>query len=302
MMAKEKKIRSTKLRMDEFYFTAGVSNLVFSTFLLSRYPHCYWIWHTIKMSILLVCRYLDFKARKLQFFLLDYCYTVNFWSFLYLLICYLKANIPMFSQLNIFNIYGPTLFRVAFSWCVGPLALSVLVFRNSLVFHSSDHLVILAVHYSPNLAFYGLRWFNKDLETTFPNTFHISCNDSSCGASFTDLIVLPIIFYIILWTIPYSSLFFVFGKKTIEDGGYHTMYETMKNHVVIRKCIGDGGPYAYMFLHLLLCSVSYFVALPLWGNFYAHTAYLIALLVIAIHNGGTYYFEVFADRNSKSIE
>jgi hypothetical protein len=83
---------------------------------------------------------------------LDFCYLANYLSVVYFILCFLKVNV--ITQLDPF---GPTIFRVLFSWVNGPLVLSIAAFRNSLVFHSADHMTILAVHVGPALAVYGMR-------------------------------------------------------------------------------------------------------------------------------------------------
>lgn len=55
-----------------------------------------------------------------------------------------------------FDHMGPDLFRVAYAFAMGPLALSVFAFRNGLVFHSITQLTILAVHIGPAAAIFGM--------------------------------------------------------------------------------------------------------------------------------------------------
>ena len=329
---KTKKIIDPKVKSDQRKFSYGVFNLMFSTWLITAYPHCYWIWHSVKLTFLLLGRYFNFKKLKWQYFLLDFCYTVNYWSILYYFIAYLKSH--EFSGVHIlrdiFNPLGPLIFRVFFTWCVGPLALSIPAFKNSLVFHSSDQIGILAVHLSPNLAVYGIRWFAQDAENFFPNVFHIGCHASAstfthitsikslfmegalwgegtdCHASFTDLYLYPILLYVILWTIPYTLFFFIFGRKMLEDGGYHTVYSTMKDSFPFNNILSlvsdKWKPFVYMAVHGATCSLSFLLGPLLWHSYFLHTAYLIAVMYVAVCNGGSYYFQVFANRYAKSIE
>jgi len=126
---------------DEFNFFFGVSNVMFLSWLVGAFPFAYWIYHSISIILLLKIRLLDFSSKKQQFWLLDYCYVVNYMVLLFYLLS-LAGVCP----------WQKVVFRILFTSCVGPLALSVAAFRNSLVFHSSKNLVILAVHFSPNLA------------------------------------------------------------------------------------------------------------------------------------------------------
>ena len=127
--------------VDELNFFFGVCNVMFSSWLAGAFPFGYWIYHSIKIFILMIIRLVDFSSRKQQFWLLDYCYVVNYLILLYYLLS-IAGVCP----------WPKVVFRILFTSCVGPLALSVAAFRNSLVFHSSKNIVILAVHFSPNVA------------------------------------------------------------------------------------------------------------------------------------------------------
>jgi Protein of unknown function (DUF2838) len=322
----KRRIATGKVRHDENCFTIGVFNLMISTFLISAFPWNYWIWHTAKMLVLLMYRRFKFAKIKYQYFLLDFCYTANYWSILYYGVCLLKNNVELFSPLNsILNPWEGILFRVLFTWCVGPLAVSIAFFRNSLVFHSSDQIIILATHLSPNLAVYGMRWWARELNVQFPNLFHIDCDTSAsslvstvrsfnffdagnnCDASVSSLVVVSMCSYIILWTIPYALFFFYLGKKKLEEGGYHTMYTSMRESTpLMRKVLSLVGeawqPLIYMMIHGVLCSSTFIIAPFVWNSLILHTSYLLLLVLASVNNAGTYYFEVFADRYYKSVD
>ena len=317
-----KKIVPEKVKHDENCFVIGVFNLMFCTFLISAFPWMYWIWHSAKMMTLLLYRLHKFSKIKFQYFLLDFCYTANYWSIFYFAICILKSKFKILEPLNVlFNPWGNMIFRVLFTWCVGPLAMSIAFFRNSLVFHSSDQIIILATHLSPNLAIYGMKWWAADLEAQFPNAFHIACetsiktilttekfsvfnSGSKCDASFSSIFTVPLFCYFILWTIPYAYFFFIYGRKKLEEGGYHTMYSTMKENPTMKMVLSKGGdslqPVIYMFIHGFLCGISFLIAPVVWNSFVLHTAYLLILLFVSVKNAGTYYFEIFAERYYKT--
>ena len=322
-----KKTVSGKVKRDERCFCLGVINLLFSTWMVSTLPHCYWIFHVLKMGYLLTHRFTKFSKIKWQFYLLDFCYVVNFWSFGAVFVAIAVSLIPMLQSYHSYiQAMGPLVFRVFFSWCVGPLALSIATFRNSLVFHSSDQIIILAVHISPNIAIYGMRWWAGNLMTTFGNIFPINCrtniqmdnwfnpsnfiaHSDDCPGSFRDLVTLPILSYVTLWSIPYFMFFFLFGVEFISRGAYHTMYSTMKDKQPLKGILNLGGknerikPIIYMSFHGVLCALTFLVLGPLlWHSFALHTLYLLVLLAMAIKNSASYYFEVFAERYSKTID
>jgi hypothetical protein len=306
-----------QMEVNEWAFTMGVINVAGSSWLIGSFPECYWIWHLIKMAILLGYRFYRFSEIKMQYFLLDWCYVINYLSVIYYLICVLKANIPAFAGANTLNVAGPILFRIAFTCVTGPLAMSILAFRNSLVFHSLDQIIILAVHWSPNLALWGMRWFPQDLEDMFPDTFHTGCetmtkheysyfyDENGCEGTFIDLWCWPVVFYLCAWAIPYALFFFVFGKSFLEEGGYATMFTDMKKKdwfsAILTKIPGgeEVEPLKYMAIHATACIMAFFLGPLMWHSFTFHTIYLITLFTLAARNGAGWYFRVFPKHVAK---
>lgn len=297
------------MRSDEWAYILGLLNLTFSAWLAGAFPQCFWIFHAIKLVILLSYKlYLNFKVGR-QYFLLDYCYTVNYWSIIYYALCVAKANIPAFNKANELNFMGPIVFRCLFTVCNGPLAASIILFKNSLVLHDWNRVAVLAVHWSPNIALWGMRWWPNLLQETFPDTFHFDCegkqkglffDKDSCTGTFVQLWVYPLVSYIVLWSIPYFLFFFVFAKKMIERNGYHTMYEDMKAEQpmkgILEKFSESLQPLVYMGAHGAASSVAFLLGPILWHSFALHTLWLLICFFVAIYNGSTYNFEYFAKR------
>ena len=142
-----KREKSAAILYGEYAFLLGVFNVVFSTFIMSKYPYNYWIWLCLKNFFLLATRFKKFRSIGWHYYLLEFCYTVNYWTILYVVICLLKKHVRYFEGMGQYTDFlGYYLFRICFTWSMGPLALSIALFRNALVFHSADHMTILAVH------------------------------------------------------------------------------------------------------------------------------------------------------------
>lgn len=312
--ADEKKSYVSHIRKDELAYTAGVINVAFSAWLAGAKPWAFWCFHGIKMIFLLSYKlYINWKVKR-QYFLLDYCYTINYLSILYYAFCIMKKNIPSFHDANSLNWLGPITFRCLFTVCAGPLALSIVTFRNSLVFHSWNQLAVLAVHWSPNIALWGMRWWGPEMNAEFPDVFHIGCDDlpnqktewpfsaDSCEGTFVQLWLWPFCTYGV-WCIAYGLFFFYFGAGMLERGGYHTMYEDMKDKPPLKAILANWPekyrPIKYLMCHATACGLSMLVAPILWHSFALHTIYLLVIFNIAILNGSTFYFRVFAKRYYK---
>lgn len=291
---------------DEVSYLFGVTNMAFSAFIIGKAPHLYWIWHAVKNSVLLLDRFHKYTKKHQQLYLLEFCYICNYITFLYTLICLIRMYVPEWAPYFTFmSAYEAKFFQVIFAWSVGVLAMATVCFRNSIVFHSADHTTILAVHISPNLAVYGMKWYFKDLDATFPSLFRIGCDTNTCGsASLVDLIVTPAVLYLLFWTIPYSFYMFVWRKKLIEEQKLIHMYSFMETSSLWKsleeKYFHGYARLAYMTMHFVACTSTYIFAYLSWHSFWFHTVYLLVILEAAIWNGATYYFEVFADRYAAS--
>lgn len=129
-----------KLR-DKICFTLGVVNMCLTVAIISKAPDFFWLWYTVWAIPLLIWRYYSYSSLKYQYFLLDYCYTVNVLCFIHL---YLFPN-------------SPTAFSLAFMSACGPLAWAILAWRNSLVFHDLEKVTSLFIHIMPPLLMFCQR-------------------------------------------------------------------------------------------------------------------------------------------------
>ena len=145
---------------EEIWWTLGVLNVFLSAWLAGAIPHVYWIWHLLKMSFLIVWRGREYIKKKMGLILFDYCFLVNYLFYIYyILSLFMSMNSNSGKDYGYISEY---IFRILFTASVGPLALSIVFMRNSLVFHDLNSISILALHWSPNIAIWGQRWFTKD--------------------------------------------------------------------------------------------------------------------------------------------
>ena len=102
-------------------------------------------YYTIKAPIMIGTRFFVYKNKAWHWFLMDFCYFVNTALLVYLWI------------------YPDTIFfSLVFSLCNGPLLFALIIFGNTLVFHSLDKTTSILIHLSPAICTYVIRW--EDLE------------------------------------------------------------------------------------------------------------------------------------------
>lgn len=118
--------------------------IVFNAYFLGAYPRSLYLnFVTCYMLIHIGWRHIYYVwALKSGFYLTDYCY----------LSCYMMLYLINFDSQN------ETLLRLCFLSSNGALALSVVIFRNSLALHRIDHLTNLVTHLVPMIVTMTLRW------------------------------------------------------------------------------------------------------------------------------------------------
>lgn len=119
----------------------------------------------------------------------------------------------------------------------GPLAWSVLAWRNSLVFHSLDKTTSLFIHLTPNILLYALRWLDND-----PDSLAKYETLRGKDATFSQMVFLPIIPYLLwqvlylikvqgrvlllllVWVMVLNLFSSVISAKKVEERDYQTTY------------------------------------------------------------------------------
>jgi hypothetical protein len=271
---------------DKFSFVAGVTNVALTFLLLGRHPEWAPIYYTIKALLLLTIRWYIFKEKKYHYFLFDFCYYVNVLVLLYL---------HVFPR-------SETLFLICFAFCTGPLAWSVVTWRNSLVFHSLDKTTSLFIHLTPNILFYALRWLDQHPESvdkyeTFRNK----------EVTFGQMVLLPIIPYL-LWQALYFIKVQVISAKKVQERDYQTTFRWFssmdKGRIgkLVKKASPNWRLAAFMGYQLLYTVVTMLPSVLYLRYFWAHTLLIAGMCIISAWNGANYYFEVFSTRYIESLE
>lgn len=311
---------------DEWYFTAGIMNLLATSMIAVRFPAHYWIWHIVRTLFYLPYRYIRFKKTKSELYLLDWCYFVTYLSTICSILALVRVTLGVTTALFQYN---QDFIHAGFAMACGPLAWSIFIFRNSLVFHDVDHSTSVFIHISPFVLFWCLRWGSgipSTIETNWPAMFHV-CNSPSefeaadicletwegmlwcdaCKASPRAFLLPPAFLYLFVWSVPYYVVVLVWWRKWCEETGRETLYSFFAGNYPNAKkwcdkhlgpIVGErhAGEVGYMVGHflsmILFCSTSYL----LWHSFLLHTALMVFVLWKAVHNGSTFMFRIFAYR------
>jgi hypothetical protein len=108
-------------------FIAAVMNIFVSGYLVGCHPDLFPHWYTAQLLYFMPIRFLTYHKKGYHYFLADLCYFVNI---------LLVLTVWVFPQ-------SKRLFIATYCLCMGNNAVAIVMWRNSLVFHSMDKVVRL---------------------------------------------------------------------------------------------------------------------------------------------------------------
>lgn len=139
--------------VDKIVFCSGVTMSWMFAYLLGRYPRDYFlVFFTIIIIPLVFARWIRYMKIGMHYYLIDLCYFST--------------------ALILYNIWldprNEALMRIGFLTSHGCLAVSIMAFRNSLVFHDMDCLTSIGVHAAPMIITHHIRWYLIPEEESWP--------------------------------------------------------------------------------------------------------------------------------------
>ena len=324
-------------------FTLGVMNCFFILYTFNVYPQHFWILYILEAFILIPAKckmFYQSKPLSNVFYLLDYCWVMNFIGVFALLLLFIVTK-DFISQ----NI-RKYIFLAAFGTACGPLTLAACVLPNAaLVFHDRERMTDFFIHFYPPLLFYVLRWEREIVKETWPRVFDLdfdvnfwpggtTTSDDSDSDGNNCILVNTIVLYL-LWYIPYSIWQLCIGldlprttRRTMLSNGLPapTKYDTVF-HSLMRKflCITGGKLlwnrptdvsmtqiqtndfelrdfFVYMTVHFVGVTISIVgLAFLCSLNKYVHGVIIWIVLVICTYRGSARYTYYSTEMYSKVI-
>lgn len=277
-------------------FICGVMNIFISGYLIGAYPEYFHIWYTAQLVYFMPIRMFTYHRRGYHYFLADLCYFVN---------VLLMLSLWAFPA-------SKRLFTAAFCLAFGNNAVAIIMWRNSLVFHSFDKVTSLFIHIMPCATLHCLvHLYPEDqLHDRFPAIWTIKTAEPGSATAYANLVSM------LAWsTIPYalwqlSYYFFITvrrrekiaaGRPTSFTWLRRSYARTWLGKIVLSMPDALQEPtfmmiqYAYAVLTMLPC--------PLWFiSRYASSVFLLVVFAWSIYNGSTYYIDVFGKRFQKELE
>ncbi|KAH6890015.1 hypothetical protein B0T10DRAFT_529161 [Thelonectria olida] len=277
-------------------FICGVLNIFFSGYLIGGYPQYFHLWYTAQLIYFMPIRFFTYHSRGYHYFLADLCYFVNFLLFL---------SMWVFPS-------SKRLFTAAYCLAFGNNAVAIIMWRNSLVFHSFDKVTSLFIHIMPCATLHCIVHLitPEEQKARFPAIYTVKNSPPGSSTAYANVISM------LAWsTIPYTIwqlayyFFITLRRRDKIAAGRPTSFTWLRKSYS-KTWIGKmvlAQPehlqeatfmliqYTYAVLTMLPC--------PLWFlNHHASAGFLIAVFIWSIYNGATYYIDVFGTRFQKELE
>ncbi|KOS17351.1 putative membrane protein [Escovopsis weberi] len=281
---------------EKIAFICGVMNIFISGYLIGGHPEYFHLWYTAQLIYFMPIRIFTYHARGYHYFLADLCYFVN---------VLLALSIWAFPN-------SERLFTAAYCLAYGNNAVAIIMWRNSLVFHSLDKVTSLFIHIMPCATLHCMvHLFDPDAQKArFPAVWAIrnaTPGSPSAYANVLSMLAWSSIPYAV-WQFSYWFFITVRRKDKIAAGRptsftwlRRSYAKTWIGRVVLalpeslQEVAFMSIQYCYACLTMIPC--------PLWFlSRHASSAFLLAVFGWSIYNGATYYIDVFGKRFQKELE
>jgi hypothetical protein len=281
---------------EKISFICGVMNIFISGYLIGGFPEYFHLWYTAQVLYFMPIRFYTYHRRGYHYFLADLCYFVNF---------LLMLSIWVFPN-------SKRLFTAVYCLAFGNNAVAIVMWRNSLVFHSFDKVTSLFIHIMPCATLHCIvHLVPPALQAQrFPAIWTIKTSPPGSPTAYANTVSM------LAWSsIPYavwqlSYYFFITvrrrekiaaGRPTSFTWLRKSYSKTWIGKVVLALPESLQEPafmliqYVYAVLTMLPC--------PLWfGSRWASASFLMFVFGWSVYNGSTYYIDVFGKRFQKELE
>lgn len=277
-------------------FICGVMNIFASGFLIGGYPEYFHLWYTAQLLYFMPIRYFTYHRRGYHYFLADLCYFVNF---------LLMLSIWVFPG-------SKRLFLAVYCLAFGNNAVAIIMWRNSLVFHSFDKVTSLFIHVMPCATLHVLvhLWPEELQANRLPAVWTIKHSPAGSPTAYGNVVSM------LSWSsIPYavwqmSYYFFITVRRREKIAAGRPTSFTWLRKSYSKTWIGrlvlslpDSFQEAAFMLIQYLYAVLTMLPCPIWFvSRYASAGFLLVVFTWSVYNGATYYIDVFGTRFQKDLE
>ena len=281
---------------EKISFICGVMNIFISGYLIGGYPQYFHIWYTAQLVYFMPIRIFLYHRRGYHYFLVDLCYFVN-----------LLLSMSLWAFPN-----SKRLFMAAYCLAYGNNAVAIVMWRNSLVFHSFDKVTTLFIHIMPCATLHCIvHLFDpEEQKRRFPAIWTIKNSPPGSPTAYANLVSM------LAWSsLPYALwqfgyyFFITIRRRDKIAAGRPTSFTWLRKSYsktwigkfvlslpdILQEPAFMMIQYFYAVLTMLPCPL-WFLSRP------ASSIFLVTVFAWSIYNGSTYYIDVFGKRFQKELE
>ncbi|KAF7564866.1 DUF2838 domain containing protein [Pyrenophora tritici-repentis] len=276
-------------------FIAAVMNIFVSGYLVGCHPDWFPHWYTAQLLYFMPIRFITYHKKGYHYFLADLCYFVNI---------LMVMSIYIFPQ-------SKRLFIATYCLCMGNNAIAIVMWRNSLVFHSMDKVVSLFIHMMPCVTLHCLvHLLSPEYQQEhYPAIYNIRHSDptSPHHYSLPQMMLWATCPYA-FWQLSYHFLITVRRREQIAAGRPTSFTWLRKSYaktwigkivLALPDFLQEPAfmfiQYSYAVLTMLPCPVWFWYRWP-------SGLFLTIVFIWSVYNGATYYIDVFGNRFQKELE
>ena len=276
-------------------FISAVLNVFISGYLIGAAPEYFYMWFTAQLLYFMPIRIFTYHKRGMHYFVADLCYFVNF-------LCLL--SIWVFPK-------SKRLFIGTYCLAYGNNAVAIVMWRNSLVFHSLDKVTSLFIHVMPPVTLHCLVHLTPShiQHHRFLGLYNIKYSraDDPEHYSLFAMLGFASLFYGV-WQIAYHFLITVRKREKIAAGRPTSFTWLRKSYSktwigkfvlslpeVLQEPAFMVIQYGYAILTILPCPIWFWYRWP-------SAIFLMVVFTWSIWNGANYYMDVFGNRFQKELE
>lgn len=287
------------VKRDEVIYSLVLTSLLFTVGLLF-YPdrNIKFAFIFIKLLILIIHRFFDYKKRKWHYYMIEYCYFANLFMFL----------IFLFWRNNKF------LLATFFVNAMGPVASSFFFFRFSITWHDLSTYTSFFLHFAPISVAWIMRFYVTDRGYTNQNQLPTTVEWDNWlaekgWAGYWQIMLGGNLFYY-CWMIPYYFLRFhaLDGRinRKGNDSLFHHASENSGLYQILLKKFNKKGSVImkrilYMSMHATITFFAFFYSTMLIYYNWLTILTVVALTLVSIWSSSTYYLEYFTKKYDKNI-
>lgn len=280
---------------EKISFISAVLNIFISGYLIGAIPERFYWWFTAQFVYFMPIRFYTYHRKGYHYFLADLCYFVN-------ALCIM--TLWLFPR-------SKRLFISTYCLAYGNNAVAIVMWRNSLVFHSLDKVTSLFIHVMPPVMLHCLVHLTPAdlLQSRFPAVYNIkfSAPDSPQHYSLMDMLTWPTLPYAV-WQLSYHFLITVRRREQIAAGRPTSFTWLRKSYAktwigkIVLSLPESLQEPAFMFIQYSYALLT-IVPCPIWFWYrWASASFLMFVFSWSIWNGANYYMDVFGKKFQKELE